>query len=82
MADEDVEMENFSEERAESASDFTAEDENEKVTWLNTFCSKQCFKQKAIQCLDMLCYVFLLVESWEDKLGRLEGRTLLVSLFI
>ena len=31
MADEDVEMENFSEERAESASDFTADDENEKV---------------------------------------------------
>lgn len=82
MADEDVEMENFSEERAESASDFTAEDENEKVTWLKTFCSKQCFKQKAIQYLYMLCYVSLLVESWEDKLGRLEGRTLLVSLFI
>jgi len=51
MADEDVEMENFSEERAESASDFTAEDENEKVTWLKTFCLKQCFKQKAVQIL-------------------------------
>ncbi|KAM7424904.1 Set1/Ash2 histone methyltransferase complex subunit ASH2 [Porites harrisoni] len=31
MADEDVEMENFSEERAESASDFAADDENEKM---------------------------------------------------
>ena len=34
MADEDVEMENFSEDRAETASDFTADDENEKVTRL------------------------------------------------
>lgn len=31
MADEDVEMDNFSEERAESASDFAADDENEKM---------------------------------------------------
>ena len=30
MADEDIDMENF-EERAETASDFAAEDENEKV---------------------------------------------------
>ena len=31
MADEDVEMDNFSEDRAESASDFAGDDENEKV---------------------------------------------------
>lgn len=31
MADEDVEMDNFSEERAESASDFAGDDENDKV---------------------------------------------------
>lgn len=47
MADEDVEMESFSEERAESASDFAGDDENEKVTWLNTFPSKRCFEEKA-----------------------------------
>lgn len=34
MADEDLEMDNFSEDRAESASDFAGDDENEKVTWL------------------------------------------------
>lgn len=60
MADEDVEMENFSEERAESASDFTAEDENEKVTWLNAFCSKQCFKQNTYICCAMsFCWLNL-----------------------
>lgn len=31
MADEDVEMDNFSEDRAESASDFAGDDENEKM---------------------------------------------------
>ena len=31
MADEDVEMESFCEERAESASDFAVDDDNEKV---------------------------------------------------
>lgn len=34
MADEDIEMDNFSEGRAESASDFAGDDENEKVVWL------------------------------------------------
>ena len=34
MADEDMEMDNFSEGRAESASDFAGDDENEKVFWL------------------------------------------------
>lgn len=33
MADEDVDMDNFSEDRAESASDFAGDDENEKVAW-------------------------------------------------
>ena len=34
MADEDIEMDNFSEGRAESASDFAGDDENEKVVRL------------------------------------------------
>ena len=33
MADEDIEMESFSEDRAESASDFAGDDENEKVPY-------------------------------------------------
>lgn len=42
MADEDIEMENFSEDRAETASDFTADDENEKVTRLKFFFLRLC----------------------------------------
>lgn len=34
MADEDMEMDNFSEGRPESASDFAGDDENEKVVWI------------------------------------------------
>ena len=34
MADEDMEIDNFSEGRPESASDFAGDDENEKVVWL------------------------------------------------
>jgi len=34
MADEDIEMDNFSEGRAESASDCAGDDENEKVVWI------------------------------------------------
>jgi len=36
MADEDIEMDNFSEGRAESASDFAGEDENEKMDAYDT----------------------------------------------
>ena len=43
MADEDVEMENFSEERAESASDFAADDENEKVNVFKAVLLKKDF---------------------------------------
>ena len=43
MADEDVEMENFSEERAESASDFAADDENEKVNVFKAVLLKKGF---------------------------------------